>query len=58
MAPLRSLAPLQAQALGCGRTLTHAQAEFSVRIPVTLGHWQEVSGGEAAAGNQGLAPLR
>lgn len=37
---------------------THARAKFSVRIPVTLGRWQEVSGGEAAAGNPGLAPLR
>lgn len=51
-------APLQVQALRCGRTLTHAQAECSVHIPVMLGRWQEVSGGEAAAGNPGLAPLR
>lgn len=61
-APPGSLAPLQVQALGCGRTLTHtlthARAELSVRIPVTLGRWQEVSGGEAAAGNQRLAPVR
>lgn len=39
-------------------TRTHARAKFSVHIPVTLGRWQEVSDGKAAAGNPGLAPLR